>query len=437
MKRILWPACFLLLLIQSAYSQSIDKTKLDSYFQTLEANNKFMGSVAIAQGGKILYTKAIGFRFVEDKLKPNEHTKYRIGSISKTFTAALLFKAIDEKKTELTQTLNKYFPTVKNSDKITLGHLLSHRSGIHNFTDDPNYSQWHTQKRSEVEMVNMISSLGSDFDPGSKAAYSNSNYVLLTYVLQKLYNKPYNEILQNKIVNPIGLKDTYYGGAISIGNNESYSYKFNSGWKKQEETDMSIPAGAGAIVSTPTDLTVFAQALFNGKIVSAESLKQMKTIQDGYGMGLFESPFQEKKSYGHNGGIDGFTSNFGYFPEDKVAIAFTSNGSAYDNNKISLALLSSVFNKPYDLPVFVTVTTGDLDQYLGIYSAKNFPLKITITKSDNTLIGQATGQPSFKLDATAKHVFNFDQAGLALHFNPDTKEMTLKQGGREFLLIKE
>ncbi len=425
------------LFIQTGYTQTIDKVKLDHYFLALEANNKFMGSVAIARDGKVLYTKEIGFRFVDDKLKPNERTKYRVGSISKTFTAALLFKAIDEKKTDLTQKLNKYFPTVKNADKITISHLLNHHSGIHNFTDDADYLKWYTQNKSEQEMVTLISAFGSDFEPGSKAAYSNSNYVLLTYILQKIYKKPYAQILEEKIVNPLGLKDTYYGGKIDMANNESYSYQLMNGWVIQDETDMSIPAGAGAIVSTPSDLTIFAHALFNGEIVSAESLKQMKTTQNGFGMGLFEAPFHEKKSYGHNGGIDGFRSNFGYFPEDRVSIALTSNGSAYDNNKISIVLLSSVFNKPFDIPSFMALTTDELERYLGIYSAKNFPLKITITRSGNTLSGQATGQPAFTLEPTAKHVFNFDQAGLVLQFNPDTKEMTLKQGGRDYLLSRE
>jgi D-alanyl-D-alanine carboxypeptidase len=430
-------AFFMFLFIHAGYSQTIDKVKLDRYFEALEVNNKFMGSVAIAREGKVLYTNSIGFRSVENKLKPNERTKYRIGSISKTFTAALLFKAIDEKKIDLTQTLSTYFSTVKNSERITIGHLLHHHSGIHNFTDDADYMKWYTQRKSEQEMVSIISALGSDFEPGTKAAYSNSNYVLLTYILQKVYKKPYPQILEEKIVNQLGLKDTYYGGKVDMANNESYSYQFKSGWEKQTETDMSIPAGAGAVVSTPTDLTRFAFALFNGKLVSAESLQQMKTIQDGYGMGLFETNFQDKKGYGHNGGIDGFSSNFGYFPENQVAIALTLNGSAYDNNKISLTLLSSVFNKPFEVPSFLTLTEKDLDQYLGVYSGKNFPLKITISRSDHNLIGQATGQPSFTLDATAKHIFNFDQAGLVLQFNPDTKEMTLKQGGRDFLLSKE
>ena len=226
MKIKLLVAVITLLIIKSGYSQGIDHAKLNSYFQALEANNKFMGSVAVSQDGKLLYTKAIGFKVVEDKLKPNEHTIYRIGSISKTFTAALVFKAIEENKTALSQTINKYFPTVKNSEKITVAQLLNHHSGIHNFTDEADYAKWHTQKRSDEEMIKLISTMGSDFEPGSKGAYSNSNYVLLTYLLQKVYNKPYEQILQEKITKPLSLTDTYYGGKIDIENGGSYSYQF-------------------------------------------------------------------------------------------------------------------------------------------------------------------------------------------------------------------
>ena len=316
MKRKLLSAFFTLLLIQSGYAQTIDKVKLDSYFQALEASHKFMGSVAVSKDGKLLYTKSIGFKVVEDKIRPNEQTKYRIGSISKTFTAALLFKAIEENKTVLSQTIIKYFPTIKNADKITISHLLNHHSGIHNFTNDDDYLKWYTQKKSEEDLVKIISTIGSDFEPGSKGEYSNSNYVLLSYILQKLYNKPYAEILQEKIVRPLGLKDTYYGAKIDIAKNESYSYKLTSDWVKEIETDMSIPVGAGAVVSTPSDLTRFSNALFNGKIISVESLKQMQTLQDGFGMGLFQVPFNEKKGYGHTGGIDGFSSMFAYFLEE-------------------------------------------------------------------------------------------------------------------------
>ncbi len=427
------------LLPVTSFAQKFDKEKLDVYFQTLENNNKFMGSVALSENGKIIYTKSIGFSDVESKTKPNETTKYRIGSISKSFTSALVFKAVEENKVSLDTKILKYFPNIKNADKISISNLLNHRSGIHSFTDDENYLSWNTKKKSEVELLKIIEDGGSDFEPNSTADYSNSNYVLLSFILEKIYKKPYSEILQEKIIKPIGLKNTYVGGKINLENNEAHSYIFENNWIKETETDLSIPLGAGAIVSTPSDLLQFADALFNGKIISEKSLKLMETIKDDYGSGLFQMPFGTKKAFGHTGGIDGFSSNYGYFPEEKVAFALTSNGSNYTNNNIAIAVLSAVFNQPYEIPTFKTLDlpSADLDQYLGIYSSKDIPLKITVTKNDTTLMAQATGQSAFPLDASDKNTFKFDQAGIVLEFMPPNKTMILKQGGENYNFIKD
>ncbi len=398
-----------------------------------------MGSVALSENGKIIYTKSIGFSDVESKTKPNETTKYRVGSISKSFTSALVFKAVEENKLSLDTKISKYFPNIKNADKISISNLLNHRSGIHSFTDNENYLSWNTQKKSEQELLKIIEDGGSDFEPDTKADYSNSNYVLLSFILEKIYKKPYSEILQEKIIKPIGLKNTYIGGKINLKNNEAHSYIFENNWIKETETDLSIPLGAGAVVSTPSDLLQFAEALFNGKIISEKSLKLMETIKDDYGSGLFQMPFGTKKAFGHTGGIDGFSSNYGYFPEEKVAFALTSNGSNYTNNNIAIAVLSAVFNQPYEIPTFKTLdlSSADLDQYLGIYSSKDIPLKITITKNDTTLMAQATGQSAFPLDASDKNIFKFDQAGIVLEFIPANKTMILKQGGKNYNFIKD
>ena len=398
-----------------------------------------MGSVALSENGKIIYTKSIGFSDVESKTKPNETTKYRIGSISKSFTSALVFKAVEENKVSLDTKILKYFPNIKNADKISISNLLNHRSGIHSFTDNENYLSWNTKKKSEEELLKIIEDGDSDFEPDTKADYSNSNYVLLSFILEKIYKKPYSEILQEKIIKPIGLKNTYIGGKINLKNNEAHSYIFENNWIKETETDLSIPLGAGAVVSTPSDLLQFAEALFNGKIISEKSLKLMETIKDDYGSGLFQMPFGTKKAFGHTGGIDGFSSNYGYFPEEKVAFALTSNGSNYTNNNIAIAVLSAVFNQPYEIPTFKTLdlSSADLDQYLGIYSSKDIPLKITITKNDTTLMAQATGQSAFPLDASDKNIFKFDQAGIVLEFIPANKTMILKQGGKNYNFIKD
>jgi len=424
---------------QIGFSQSFDKAKLDKYFTELENSNKFIGSVAISENGKLIYAKAIGYSDIDTKTHSNENTKYRIGSISKTFTSVLVLKAVEENKLNLESKIYKFFPTIKNADKITISNLLNHRSGIHNFTNDEEYLKWNTQKKSEKEMLQIIEKAGSDFEPNSKAEYSNSNYVLLSYILEKVYKKPYSKILTEKITSPLKLQNTFFGGKINKTNNESNSYKFLTKWELEQETDMSIPIGAGAVVSTPSDLTKFADGIFSGKVISLKSVEIMKALNDDFGYGLFKMPFNDKKGYGHTGGIDGFSSVFGYFPNEKVSFALTSNGSNYNNNNISIVLLSAVFNIPFEIPSFKSyeVTTEDLDKYLGVYSCTEIPLKITITKDDKTLMAQATGQSAFGLEATEKDIFKFDQAGIILEFNPTDKKMILKQGGGKFTFTKE
>jgi D-alanyl-D-alanine carboxypeptidase len=422
----------------STQSQTINKAKLDSLFQVLEAKDKFMGSIAISSNGNIIYSKAIGKEDIETNKKATAVSKYRIGSISKMFTSALIFKAIEEKKLSLDQKIDKFFPTIENAQKISIGNLLNHRSGINNFTNDQNYLTYNTQPKTEQEMLAIIRGSKNDFEPNSKSEYSNSNYVLLSYIIEKIYKKPFKVVLNDKIIKPLGLKNTLFGGKINLQNNDVNSYIFEDKWIKQTETDTSIPLGAGAIVSNPEDLTIFINQLFAGKIINEASLSKMTTIQDNYGFGVFEIPFYDKNAFGHTGGIDGFSSVLTYFPVDKLAVAISSNGNVYENNDVLIAALSSCFNRPFEIPTFETISlkSEDLDIYLGVYSSPTFPLKITISKDNNTLMAQATGQGAFPLTATKKDKFEFSQAGIVLDFNTATNEMTLNQAGRKFVLKK-
>jgi hypothetical protein len=335
-------AIVFIFLFQLGFAQSFDKIKLDPYLNELAGNNKFMGSVAILDNDNVIYTNSTGFTNLETQQLPNNKTTYGIGSISKVFTSTLIFKAIEEKKLTLSTKLNEYFPSIKNSDKITIGNLLNHRSGIHNFTNDKDFLDWNTQKKSEAEMLQIITNGGSDFEPDSKTDYSNSNYILLSYILEKIYNQFYSNILSEKIIKKLGLRNTYFGNNINE-TNESYSYKFDKSWVKQTQTDSSIPLGVGAIFSTPTDLTKFASALFNGKIISKQSLKSMIMMKDNFGYGIFEMPFKEKIGYGHRGGIDGFNSVLTYFPKEKISIAIISNGNNYDINSVLSVIENDVF----------------------------------------------------------------------------------------------
>ncbi len=194
-------------------------------------------------------------------------------------------------------------------------------------------------------MISIISKFPSDFEPDSKADYSNSNYYLLTLILEKTYKKTYSELLQEQIIKPLKLKNTYFGGKISIQNNECYSYYFSDKWEKDSEGDMSVPLGAGAIVSTPSDLTFFIEKLFQGKIISSESLKMMTQIQDKYGMGIFALPFYNKNGFVHRGQIDSFSSLLSYFPNEKLAIAIVTNGAIYDKKKILIACIKQLLQQ--------------------------------------------------------------------------------------------
>jgi CubicO group peptidase (beta-lactamase class C family) len=214
---------------------------------------------------------------------------------------------------------------------------------------------------------------------------------------------------------------------------------YQGAWKLESETDMSIPAGAGGIVSTATDLVKFSHALFNGKLLQPASLELMKTLQDNFGLGLIQIPFYERKALGHTGGIDGFNSVFTYFSDGSISYAMVSNGVNYNTNLISIAVMSAVFNKPYQLPTFTTyvVTAEDLAQYPGSYASKQIPLKITIKQSNGALVAQASGQAPFPLEPVQRHRFRFEQAGVVIEFNPEEKSFVLKQGGGQYTFVKE
>jgi len=413
------------------WSQDFDAAKLNQYFDLLEENDKFMGSVAVSRDGELVYTRSVGYCDVSSGSKATSDSRYRIGSISKTFTAVLVFKAVANGKLTLDQTLDDFFPEVPNAETITIKQMLGNRSGIHNFTDDPVYMTYMTQPKTEEEMVEIIVKAGSDFEPDSKFRYSNSNFVLLTYILEKSTGKSYTELLQEHIVEPLGLSDTYVGGKIGAKDNECKSYMHLDSWKEQPETDMSIPIGAGAVVSNPVDLIKFSHALFGGDLIKMEYVEQMKTIKDGYGLGLLSFPFRGRTSYGHTGGVDGFPSIFGHFDDDNVTFAMTSNGANMKTNDIAIAVLSTVYNEDFEMPEFNTyeVTSEQLEAYVGTYVAPEFPLDITITIEEGVLKGQATGQPAFTLDAVDEHQFEFVAAGINMTFNPEENTMLFKQRG--------
>jgi D-alanyl-D-alanine carboxypeptidase len=430
----------LLFIVYGVHAQTFDKARMDSLFTVIEDSGKGMGSVSVFGNGNEAYRNSIGFASIEDNIQATGNTKYRIGSISKMYTATIIMKLVEQGKLQLDSKLDRFFPEITNSGKITIEHLLGHRSGIFNFTSAADYSSWMETEVSRKELVNKIASHTSVFEPGERSEYSNSNYVLLSYIAEKITGKEFAGILEDFITKPFNLTSTYYGDGIDIHDNEAFSYTKSGNWDLSTQTDMSVPVGAGAIISTPTEVNVFLNNLFQGKIVSVESLHKMMSLKDGFGLGMFQVPFYDKKAYGHTGGIDGFNSMAFYFPDEDVSVAYFSNGTDMPVNDIIIGILSIYFGKDYELPVFagpVEMDPAVLEQYTGIYSSPDLPLKITISIQDGLLIGQGTGQPAFPLEAEGENKFKFDQAMLRMEFVPAENKMILRQGGGEFIFTKE
>lgn len=428
------------LMVQGIYAQTPNIKLLDSLFTHIEANSKNMGSVSVFKDGREIYQKSIGYASVGDKVKANAKTKYRIGSISKTFTAAMIMQLVDQGKLTLQTQLKQFYPQIPNADKITIEHLLRHESGLFNFTASPDYSRWMVDPKSKDELLQLFVTNSTVFQPGEKHEYSNTNYVLLSFIAEELSGMPYGDILQAKIVKPAKLTGTQYGSKINLKNNEALSYNRLAEWELSSETDPSIPIGAGGIAATASDVSRFYSQLFEGDLLSDSSLASMTTLKEGVGLGLFQIPFNQKRGFGHSGGIDGYRSLAVYFPDDKIAVSYLSNGEDMVVNDIMIGVLSAVYGTPYDMPEFkaaLTLSTEELDPYLGVYAGPGFPLKITISKKGNVLMGQASGQPEFPLTAIDAHTFTFDRVKLKLEFLPEENKMIFLQGGARFELIRE
>jgi hypothetical protein len=195
---------------------------------------------------------------------------------------------------------------------------------------------------------------------------------------------------------------------------------------------MSIPLGAGGIVSTTNDLNMFVNSLFSGGIISLKSVEQMKPKKGTIGMGLLLPPYKNIAGFGHNGSIDAFSSFFVHLPNDKITFSVTSNGSNINPNSINETIVKAIYNEPFDIPEFKTfaVTAESLEQYLGVYANESAPFKLTVTKTGNTLQVQPTGQPVFDLVPTEKDVFIYEKRKVTIRFNLENKTLNFKMGER-------
>jgi len=411
---------------------------LEQYFDAV--SSQYMGSVVVKKHGKILFSTAQGYADIENAVPAGKETAYLIGSISKTYTSVMVLKAVEKGLLSLTDSISSFFPQVPNADEITVDDLLYHRSGLHDLFEESTqeYLSWCYLPQTREELVGHIAEAGVDAAPGSAYAYCNAGFVLLSFILEDIYDKPYAELLEEQIVAPLQLRNTRYGGRLDPSKGESRSYKHEGTWVLQKETDLSLPVGAGAIMSTPYDVAVFADALFDG-FFGSFVLDCMKEVQGQFGRGLF--PFDVQGiagSYGHTGGIDGFVSLFLHLEEDDITVVMCSNGNNLNQDVILHDVLAILRGEEVRMPdyTYMNLPEETLQSYSGTYICPELNMTVILSERNGYMVGQVPGQDAFYLDARGGGVLECARAGISIDFGSDADGFVLCQAGGEYIFDK-
>ncbi len=322
-------ACALIIAIvlpRSGFSQ--DTGRLTEAVKAVATDDRFMGSVLIAKGDKVVFEMSSGWAVAEWKIPNSVTTKFRIGSITKQFTAASILLLEERGKLSIDDLLAKHVPGVPAAWKnITLKHLLGHTSGIPDFTTLPPYKEWRITGPSPAMIFERVREFPLEFSPGSKFQYSNTDYILLGWVIELASGQTYREFVKQNIFEPLGMTDSGYDSATEIVSQRAAGYRSGArGLRNANYVDMRVPHAAGGLYSTSGDLLKWTLALFGGKLLQPGSLEKMTTPgRGGYAFGLAVGEKNGRMRLAHAGGIDGFGSFLAYFPASGATIAVLSN----------------------------------------------------------------------------------------------------------------
>lgn len=318
--------------------------KLQSYMKSLADQGYFNGAVLVAEKDEILLSEGYGYASFQYEVQATSRTKFRIGSLSKAFTAAAILKLVDEGKLALTDTVDLLLPNFTYGNQITIHHLLSHTSGIADFTSSPDY--WAKSMRLPSTLDQIIDSLKIaplEFEPGERMEYCNVGYLVLTAVIEKITGKSYSDFLKETIFHPLGMMDTGVDDGRTIVPHLATGHTLHKTIIYTEFIDMSFPLGAYGLYSTVVDLFKWGQAIRKGNILSKELVSQMFTANlDGYGYGWFLLNNPEKAAC-HSGDINGFVSDFYLYLDKDVTVIVLSNLNLTPVEKLSDNLSKIVF----------------------------------------------------------------------------------------------
>ncbi|MBK9154314.1 MAG: serine hydrolase [Chloracidobacterium sp.] len=378
-------------------------SKVDEYMALAERIDRFNGAILVARDGKPLVSRGYGMANVEWDIPNSPKTAFRLGSVTKPFTSVAIMILQERGKLSISDPACKYISDCPAAwEPITIRHLLTHTSGIPNYTAFPGF----LEKRAMMplganELLADYKSKPLDFAPGERNSYSNSGYHLLGVIIEKASGKSYAEFLQENIFGPLGMKQTGYDTHRDVIKWRAAGYRREGdGFVHAPYMDMLIPYSAGALYSTVGDLLIFDQALLTDKLLTQKSRDEMFTpFKGNYALGWGVGKRFERASTSHGGAINGFASQFIRFPDDKVTIVVLSNVQGSGVDKVANALGAIVFGAKYELPrerKAITVASTTLQKYVGDYQLTS-SIVAAITFDDGKLWFKIDGQPKLEL----------------------------------------
>lgn len=416
-------------------------------------------NVLVSQEGNVLLNKAYGFANIEDGQMSEPLTTFRIGSITKQFTATGILKLVEEGKIKLDDPLLKFIPDFLKGDQVTIHQLLTHISGIHSFTNDVNFLDNVKDPVSWPDLVNQIKETNYDFEPGEQWSYNNSGYFILGYIIELVSGMSFDQYLKQEIFTPLGMSNTGVYDNSKTYTDEAIGYSWeNPEIKPALDWNMSWAGGAGNMYSTVEDLNKWNEALFSGKILSkdmmTEAMKPVK-LNNGeeatafgstYGYGWAFSEYRDQKVIGHSGGLHGFSSNLLRLPEINATICVLTNAMPakyITPTAMSFELADLFFMDELAVQSSFTehieVDKDVLKEYEGHYEYPGGGI-FTISIENDELSGAFSGSPAMKIFPQKDKEFYVKDIDATLRFFRDTLGMIAnlehKQGGQTIVANK-
>jgi len=434
-----------LLLLLSAIAAAQDiAAQADQYLNDLVKKNQFSGAAFIAKGGKVILSKGYGMANYELDVPNTPQTKFRLGSITKQFTAMAIMQLQEKGLLNVDDPITKYFPDYKAAEKVTIQHLLTHTGGIHNFTSDPEYQQMMRVNSPPDKTFAVFKDKPLDFEPGSKWNYSNSGYILLGMIVEKVSGKSYEAYLKENIFQPLNMVNTGYDHTDALLKNRAAGYEIKMGAITNTDfLDMSIPFSAGSLYSTVEDLYLWDRALYTEKLVKKATLEKIFTpVKNNYGYGWGIDEQNGHKRIGHGGGINGFVTQINRYVNDDVCVIVLNNLLPARVGKIASDLGLMALGEKLEVVKErkeIKLDPKIYDTYVGVYQFKE-GFNMTVTREGDRLYVQATGQGKAELFPESEKDFFVKVVDAQFSFGKNDKgevtELVLYQGGQRLLALK-